>query len=103
MKSAIYLYRPYSGFGSGLSPVVNCGEGAVGLGPARFHKFTVDPGLIHCSVRSEVTTSLDIDVKGGQTYYIRESLWLGFIDAHVHLEQKDIKEAEAEIQKCKEQ
>jgi hypothetical protein len=103
VKSAIYFYRPYQGFGSGLSPVVSCGGEAIGLGAGRFHKFTVDPGLIRCSVRSEVATSLDIDAQAGQTYYIRIFLSVGSFDARVHLEQKDIVEVEAEVQKCREQ
>ena len=102
-KSAIYLYRPYNVLGSGLSPVVNCGDGAIGLGPGGFHKFTVDPGPVHCSVHTEVTTSLDIDAKASQTYYVRESIWPGFILAHVHLDRKDPEDATSEIQECKEQ
>jgi hypothetical protein len=102
-KSAIYLYRPYHSFGSALSPAVNCGDAAVGLGSGGFHKFTLDPGPVHCSVHTEVTTSIDVDAKAGQTYYIRESLWVGFIVAHVHLDPKDSEEASAEIRDCKEQ
>ena len=76
-KSAIYLYRPYHSFGSGYSPSVNCGDSSVALGPGGFHKFIVDPGSIHCSVHTEATTSVDIDANPGQTYYVRESLWVG--------------------------
>jgi hypothetical protein len=102
-KSAIYLYRPYHSFAGGASPVVNCGDGAVGLGPGGFHRFTLDPGPVHCSVHTEVTTSIDVDAKAGQTYYIRESLWIGFIVPHVHLDPENPEEASAEIQECKEQ
>jgi hypothetical protein len=102
-KSAIYLYRPYHSFGSGLSPSVNCGDASIALGPGGFHKVTLEPGPVHCSVHTEVKTSIDLDARAGQTYYIRESLWIGFIVAHLHLDPKDSEEAASEIQDCKEQ
>ena len=69
--------------------------------PGGFHKFTIDPGTFHCDVHTEVTTQVEIDAKPGQQYYIRESIWPGWILAHVHLDVKDPDQAQAEIQQCK--
>ena len=102
-KSAVYLYRPYRIIGVGVSPSVNCGDYSSTLGPGGFHRFTIDPGTLHCDAHTEVTTSIDIDVKPGQSYYLEESLSIGWLQPRVHLDLKTPDEAGAEIQECKEQ
>jgi hypothetical protein len=102
-KSAVYLYRPYRVIGVGVSPSVNCGDYSSALGPGGFHRFTVDPGTLHCDAHTEVTTSIDTDVKPGQSYYIDESLSIGWLQPRVHLDAKTPEEAASEIQECKEQ
>jgi len=102
-KGAVYLYRPYRVIGVGVSPAVNCGDYSSVLGPGGFHRFTIDSGPLHCDAHTEVTTAIDIDVKAGQSYYIEESLSIGWLQPRVHLDAKTPEEAAAEIQECKEQ
>ena len=102
-ESAVVVYRPYHSAGGILKPAVTCGDTSADIGPGGFHKFITKPGAVECSVHTEVTTSVNIYPQPGQTYYVRESLWPGFLVAHVHLDPKEADEAAAELQDCKEQ
>lgn len=102
-KSAVYIYRPYNFIGSVVEDPVSCGDQVVSLGPGGYHRLVVDPGHLRCSVHTEVTTAVEFEARAGESYYIRESLWLGAIVPHVHLDLKNADEAQDEIRECAEQ
>ncbi|HVN64215.1 MAG TPA: hypothetical protein VMT58_06230 [Candidatus Binataceae bacterium] len=73
------------------------------LGPGGYHRFVVEPGLIRCSVYTEGMSSVELQAKPGEAYYVKESIHSGVAQARLQLESVSLKDAQGEIEKCKEQ
>lgn len=97
--AVIYVYRPYSYFGSLLRPAVTCGEETARIGPGGYHAFAVPPGKTVCSVHTETTDRVEIHAYP-IAYYIREEIGWGVLTGHAHLNPIDTDAAQTEIQKC---
>ena len=95
----IYVYRPYSYFGSAIDPVVTCGNESSAIKPGAYHAFIVHPGPVTCTVGAETTDLLDIDAES-RSYYVRERISLGALLGHPQLDPQDTDEAKTEIQAC---
>ncbi|HEY2591733.1 MAG TPA: DUF2846 domain-containing protein [Steroidobacteraceae bacterium] len=100
-RAAVYLYRPGS-LGAALSP--NVVANGVVLAPLPVHGYFVydaAPGELTLTQHTEATTSVTLDVKTGETYYVKGSMGMGFFVGHPHLVivSKDV--AESEIKDCK--
>jgi hypothetical protein len=103
-KSAVYIYRPYNVFGGVVEYIRLAAEtNPLRLGPGGYRRLVIDPGHLRCSVHTEVTTAVEFETKAGENYYIRESIWLGVLRPHVHLDLKSAEEAEGEIRNCAQQ
>lgn len=99
-KALIYVYRPYSVFGSGLTPTVNCGENGIAIGAGGYHPYVVTPGDTSCNAHTEATSEVRIDVTPGQQYYVEE-IGIGFFIGRPHLSTVAPDVGRAEIQDCK--
>ncbi|HUO06188.1 MAG TPA: hypothetical protein VMU16_13405 [Candidatus Binataceae bacterium] len=112
-KSVVYLYRTHDHIPNemlmplvpkftppaSLPPVI-CGDSSIRLVPGGYHRFVVNPGEMKCSAHTEVTSSVSISAKPGETYYVKESLNSGFTQVRVNLELVDPADAQADLINC---
>jgi len=98
--SVIYVYRPYSFFGSAIAPTVRCGSQSAAIRPGAYHAFVVPAGeRISCYVETETADAVDFD-GGPQIQYLRERIGLGLIVGRPQLNPIDADQAQSEIQTC---
>jgi hypothetical protein len=100
-RAAVYLYRPGS-LGAAINPdVVANGVTLAGLPAHGYFVYYAAPGELTLTQHTEASTSVTLDVKAGETYYVKGSMGMGFFVGHPHLVivSKDV--AESEIKDCK--
>lgn len=102
-KGVIYVYRLPGFVGAAVTPNVTCGSVENGLGPGGYHPYVEDPGVITCSAHTEATSTVDVEVKSGQEYYVKEEIGMGFFIGRPHLSVVDPDFGHSEIQQCKQQ
>jgi hypothetical protein len=95
----IYVYRPYSYFGSLVRPSVTCGEETARIGPGGYHAFVVPAGKALCSVETETADEVEITADP-RVHYLREEIGWGAMIGHPHLNPIDHDLAQSEIQNC---
>jgi hypothetical protein len=95
----IYVYRPYSYFGSLVRPAVTCGEETARIGPGGYHAFVVPQGKLMCSVETEAADEVEIPADP-RVHYLREEIGWGATIGHPHLNPVDHDLAQSEIQSC---
>ena len=95
----IYVYRPYSYFGSLVKPSVTCGEETARIGPGGYHAFVVPEGKVMCSVETETADEVEVP-NDAHVHYIREEFGWGAMIGHPHLNPIDHDQAQTEIQSC---
>jgi len=98
-QQVIYVYRPYSYFGSLLKPSVTCGEETARIGPGGYHAFVIPAGKQLCSVETETADEVEIPADP-HVHYIREEFGWGTMIGHPHLNPIDHDVAQTEIQSC---
>jgi hypothetical protein len=98
-NQVIYVYRPYSYFGSLVKPPVTCGEETARIGPGGYHAFVVPQGKVMCSVETETADEVEIP-SDPRVHYIREEIGWGSMIGHPHLNPIDHDVAQSEIQSC---
>ena len=82
---------------------INCGDYSVTLGPGGYHRFSVEPGEVLCSSHRENTAEVQLNVKAGEDYYLRQSVSVGLLVPRVYLEQVEPDAAQEDIKTCKRQ
>ena len=97
--ATIYVYRPYSFFGSLIHPTVQCGDETASIGPGGYHVFLVPAGHVTCRAGTETADELEFDADP-RAYYVRERISLGALVGHPQLDPMDIDEAQTEIRSC---
>lgn len=100
-RAAVYVYRP-GALGAALSPNVQANGVPLADLPAHgYFVYYAAPGELTLTQHTEATTSVTLDVKTGDTYYVKGSVGMGFFVGHPHLVivSKDV--AEQEIKDCK--
>ncbi len=95
----IYVYRPYSYFGSLVRPSVTCGEETARIGPGGYHAFVVPQGKVRCDVETETADEVAIPADP-RVHYLREEIGWGVLIGHPHLNPIDHDLAQSEIQSC---
>jgi hypothetical protein len=95
----IYVYRPYSYFGSLVKPSVTCGDETARIGPGGYHAFVVPEGKVMCSVETETADEVEVP-NDAHVHYIREEVGWGTMIGHPHLNPIDHDQAQTEIQSC---
>lgn len=95
----IYVYRPYSFFGSLMHPAVRCGNESAVIEPGGYHAFVVPAGRVTCSTSTETADLLDIDADP-RFYYVRERMGWGLLVGRPELNPVDDDQAQSEIQSC---
>ena len=102
-KGTVYAYRPGRAIGAAnqLSLKVN-GKDAGGTGPGTFFKWDLSPGVYtFLSSTTESSATIQLDVKPGQVYYIRQDARIGLDSGRVTMKQVDANQGRSEIQSCR--
>jgi hypothetical protein len=97
--AVIYVYRPYSFFGSLIHPTVQCGDQTASIGPGGYHAFVVPAGRVTCRTGTETADELEFDAEP-RVYYVRERIGWGLAVGRPQLNPVDTDEAQSEIQTC---
>src|SRR5437773_2374430 len=96
-KALVYIYRS-SGMGALVSYDVKAnGKVVTTLYSGTYYPYVSDPGEIEFSAKTEASDSVTIDVKAGQTYFLKGTVGVGFFVGHPHLTVVQAEEAEKEI------
>ena len=99
----VYLYRTGRAVGAAgqLSVRVNSTT-AGGTGPGTFFKWDLKPGnYTFASSTAESSAVIQIDVKAGQVYYIRQDARLGLGNGRITMVEVDSSKGKNEVKKCK--
>ena len=102
-KGTVYLYRTGRAVGAAgqLSVKVNSID-AGGTGPGTFFKWDLKPGTYtFASSTGESSAVVQIDVKPGQVYYLRQDARLGVGNGRVSIKEVDSKKGKNEVNNCK--
>ena len=102
-KGTVYLYRTGRAVGAAgqLSVKVNSID-AGGTGPGTFFKWDFKPGTYtFLSSTGESSAVVQLDVKAGEVYYLRQDARIGVSGGRVTMKEVDSKQGENEVKKCK--
>lgn len=99
-RAAIYVYRP-SAMAPAISPNVQAnGVPLLDLPAHGYFVYYAAPGELTLTEHTEATTSVTLDVKSGNTYYVKGSVGIGFFVGHPHLLLVSNDVGEQEIKDC---
>ncbi len=100
-RAAVYVYRP-GALGGALSPNVQANGVPLADLPAHgYFVYYAAPGELTLTQHTEASTSVTLDVKAGETYYVKGSMGMGFFVGHPHLVIVPNDTAAQEIKDCK--
>jgi hypothetical protein len=100
-RGTVYVYRP-GAFGAAVRPNVTANGVVLGeLQAQGYFVYHAAPGELELTAKTEATSSVTVDVKGGQTYYVKGSIGMGFFVGHPHLVIVSNDVGEKEIVECK--
>lgn len=102
-KAVVYVYRPNSFFGGGVVYDVkaNGKEVVTTLYRGGYYPYVTEPREIEFSAQTESRDAVTIDVKPGQTYFLKGTVGVGFVVGRPHLTVVPSNIAESEIAECK--
>lgn len=98
----VYIYRPSSFVGGGISPDIKVGETVVTtLYNGGYFPYFVEPGEVEFWAKTESKSAVTLDVKAEQTHYIKGTIGVGFFVGRPHLMVVSPDVGEKEIAGCK--
>ena len=98
----VYFYRPSSFFGGGVSYDIKEGDAVITtLCSGGYYPYFSAPGEKEFWAKTESKSSITLDVKTGQTYYIKGEVGVGFFVGRPHLMLVAHEIGEKEIANCK--
>ena len=102
-KGSVYLYRTGRMVGAAGQIMVKVNSfDAGGTGPGTFFKWDLKPGTYtFASSTGESSAIVQIEVKPGEMYFIRQDARLGIDKGRVTLVQVDAKKGISEVKNCK--
>jgi len=85
-KALIYVYRDSGFVGGAVAYTVRAnGVDVAKLAAGGYFPYYATPGEVEFSAQTEAKTSVTIDAKAGQTYYIKGTIGVGVFVGHPHL------------------
>lgn len=100
-KAVIYVYRESGFVGGGVAYMVRVNDADVSTLPAGgYFVYHATPGEVEFSAKTEARTSVTLDAKAGQTYYIKGTVGVGVFVGHPHLTVVANDVGAAEIAQC---
>ena len=105
-KGLVYIYRPGKFMGGGVVFDVHAGpkvdnRAIVELQSGGYYPYYAEPGELELWSKTESTSSVTVDVRAGETAYVRGSIGVGFFVGRPSLEVVDKGTGEREIRECK--
>ena len=101
-EGLVYIYRPAKFFGGGVYYDIRANGNVINtFYQGGYYPYYANPGEIEFSAKTEASSSVTIDVKPGQVYYLRGTVGIGFFVGHPHLDVVSPEIGEKEIQDCK--
>jgi len=98
----VYFYRPSSFVGGGVSYDIKNGDTVITtLYNGGYYPYYSAPGEKEFWAQTESKSSITLDVKTGQTYYVKGEVGVGFLVGRPHLMVVASEVAEKEIVECK--
>ena len=78
------------------------GKDAGGIGPGSFFKWDLNPGIYtFSSSTAESSATVQVDVKAGEVYFIRQDARLGISNGRVTMKEVESHKGRKEVQDCK--
>jgi predicted small lipoprotein YifL len=100
-RADVYVYRT-SAMGAAIAPTVYANKvPLLTLPPSGYFVYRALPGELTLEQHTEATTSVTLDVKAGETYYVKGSVGMGFFVGHPHLVIISKEDGEREVRECK--
>jgi predicted small lipoprotein YifL len=101
-QATVYIYRDSKFVGGGVSYTVN-GNGAplAKLSSGSYFVYHALPGEVEFTAQTEAKTSVTVDVKAGEVYYVKGTVGWGVFVGHPHLMLVTREVGEKEIVSCK--
>lgn len=102
-RGSVYIYRTGRMVGAAgqLNVKVN-GRDAGGTGPGTFFKWDLNPGTYtFFSSTAEASAVVQLEVKAGEVYFIRQDARLGIENVRVTLNEVSAEKGRKEIEGCK--
>jgi hypothetical protein len=101
-KGLVYLYRPSSFIGGGVSYDVKVGETPVTtLYNGGYYPYFSDPGEVEFWAKTESKSAVTLDVKAGETYFVKGTVGVGLLVGRPHLTVVPNETGGKEIADCK--
>ena len=102
-KGVVYLYRPGRAVGAAASSQIKInGIDAGGTGPGTFFRWELTPGNYAFSAfTTESSAVVEVDVKAGEHYFIRQDERLGISSGRVTVVIQDEATGKAGVNNCK--
>jgi hypothetical protein len=98
----IYFYREKAFFGGGIRYAITENGTKVGvLKNGTFFVVYATPGAHTYTARTEITETVSLDVKAGETYYVRGSVGLGVFAGRPRLAEVTASEASGKLDELK--
>ncbi|MBI5058086.1 MAG: DUF2846 domain-containing protein [Nitrospirae bacterium] len=98
----VYIYRPSGFVGGGVSYDIKVGETPITtLYSGGYYPYFSNPGEVEFWAQTESKSSVTLDIKAGQTYYIKGTVGVGIFVGRPHLMVMSPETAEKEIVECK--
>ncbi len=100
----VYIYRPSGFVGGGVAPSLYTDKGKTYLAkiyPGGYFPYFAKPGEVDLSAATEAESSVTLDIKPGQIYYVKLTIGIGFFVGRPHLTIVSPDIGEKEIVECK--
>ena len=99
-KALVYVFRPAT-MGAAIKTWAFADDQLIGVSKAKGYYFALVPAGQHVFwSKAENTSALEVEVEGGETYYFKQSIKMGFNKARVKMIQITEAEAEKYFGKC---
>jgi hypothetical protein len=101
-KATVYIYRDSKFVGGAVSYTVS-GNGTplAKLSSGSYFVYHAPPGEVEFTAQTEAKTSVTVDVKAGEVYYVKGTVGWGVFVGHPHLMLVTSEVGEKEIVACK--
>lgn len=101
-RGLVYIYRPASFVGGGVSYDVHANQDVVTtLYNGGYYPYLSKPGEMEFWASTESKSSITLDVKPGETYFVKGEVGVGFLVGRPHLMVVARETGEREITACK--
>lgn len=101
-KGLVYIYRPSSFIGGGVSYDVKVGEDPIAtLYNGGYYPYFSEPGEVEFWARTESKSAVTLDVEVGKNYFVKGTVGVGLLVGRPHLTIVSDEIGLAEIAECK--